>query len=142
MYSAFVTVNPCPLNASIVFKAAGQEYTILEDGQPGEDRPDRLQRWNSISSNPVICAQYFQCFMQAFQVVCLGWEPGAKVQTNPNCMFGEVKGYFFKYENTGKGDLHAHGNIIAPALQPHNLLAWAHDKPEQLSALIDAVMCR
>jgi len=34
MYTAFVTLNPCPLNAHLLYKMAGHDYTFQADGCP------------------------------------------------------------------------------------------------------------
>lgn len=102
MYTAFVTLNPCPLNARIVYKMAGREYDIQQDGCPAANRPALQERWNIITSNPTLCAMYFQLYMQEFTRVYLGWPLGAKSQQNPECLFGSVDAFFWKTECTGK----------------------------------------
>jgi hypothetical protein len=100
MYTAFVTLNPCPLNARLVYKMAGHDYIFQADGCP-DGRPELRERWSIICNNPAYCAMYFQIYMQEFCNVYLGWPQGAASQGNPDCCFGPVSAFFYKTECTG-----------------------------------------
>jgi hypothetical protein len=101
MYTAFVTLNPCPLNAHLLYKMAGHDYTFQADGCPN-GHPDLRERWSIICNNPAYCAMYyFQLYMQEFYNVYLGWPQGAPTQVDPNCMFGPVSAFFYNTECTG-----------------------------------------
>jgi hypothetical protein len=101
MYTAFVTLNPCPLNARLVYKMAGKDYTFQANGCPTADRPGLRDRWRIICNNPAYCAMYFQPYMQEFCNVYLGWPQGADSQANPDCLFGPISAFFYKTECTG-----------------------------------------
>jgi hypothetical protein len=40
---------------------------------------------------------------------------------NPKCIFGEIQVAYFKYESSGRGGKHGHGQILQRALQADNL---------------------
>jgi hypothetical protein len=125
MYTTFVTTNPSPLASDVFFEMAGKPYSFDPLGKPGPDRPKQLERWRTVASKPAKAAVFFHLFVEAFQEVLLGWPPGAQQQEGPNCFFGQVLGFFFKYETTGRGDLHMHMCLVQPLLQPGHLLSLA-----------------
>lgn len=43
------------------------------------------------------------------------------LQKNENCVFGKVLVAYFKFESSGRGGIHAHGQCIQPTLQAKNL---------------------
>lgn len=86
-----------------------------------------MERWRLVARNPTACAHFFDVFMRSFIVVFLGFTDDANVQTNPDCIFGTVLGYFFKPEGSGRGGLHGHGNVIQPHLQAARIRAAIRD---------------
>lgn len=42
-------------------------------------------------------------------------------QINAMCLFGKVDAYFFKWETSGRGAIHAHGEVWLPDLHPRRL---------------------
>lgn len=46
-------------------------------------------------------------------------------------IFGRVTGYFFKFEVTSRGVLHAHGQISQPLLKPDTLKAMLSSDGEE-----------
>lgn len=132
LFTSFITLNPCPLNSHIFFDMVGHQYAFDARGKPDHSRPDKLLRWELVARNPVKAAQHFMLFMLAFQKHYMGWTPGAAAQEDPNCILGQIQAFFWKYENTGKGDLHAHGCLIQPALQPDQFLRLANAVPKQV----------
>eukprot|EP00198_Chlamydomonas_reinhardtii_P003509 XP_001692845.1 predicted protein [Chlamydomonas reinhardtii] len=48
-------------------------------------------------------------------------EHGSDVQQRSNCLFGRVDAFFFKFEMNQRGELHVHGCIWQPGLQPARL---------------------
>jgi hypothetical protein len=120
---------------------ASNPYSFDATGKP-MDRPDKLERWRTVAENPVRAAILFHIHMEAFREVFLGWPPGARQQLNSDCIFGQVLGHFSKYETTGRADLHDHGNIVQPDLQPARMLQLAREHPEQLARFLEAIMCR
>lgn len=38
-----------------------------------------------------------------------------------DCLFGKVDAYFFKWETSGRGAIHAHGEVWLPDLHPTRL---------------------
>jgi len=71
-----------------------------------------------------------------------GWPPGATKQADPDCLFGQILGWFNKNEVTGRGDLHNHENMIQPDLQTDQVLQHALERPEQLAKFLGAISCR
>ncbi|GLC47430.1 hypothetical protein PLESTF_000311700 [Pleodorina starrii] len=102
--------NPSPLDSHIVFYLAGRPYKFSRDGIP-EGRPDIVERWRLIATNPQAAAVYLKLLISAVCDVLLGWPAGAAKQANSGCLFGHVLVWFFKYESNQAGDLHAHGCI-------------------------------
>ncbi|PNW69764.1 hypothetical protein CHLRE_21g752847v5 [Chlamydomonas reinhardtii] len=47
--------------------------------------------------------------------------PRSDVQQRSNCLFGRVDAFFFKFEMNQRGELHVHGCIWQPGLQPARL---------------------
>jgi hypothetical protein len=140
-FSSFITLNPQPLTSAPFFAMAGKPYTFDATGKP-VDRPSQLDRWRIVAENPVRAAIMHHLHMESFQEVFLGWAPGALKQDNPDCIFGQVLGHFNKHETTGRGDLHNHGNIVQPDLQPARMLQLAKEQPQQLVRFLHGIMCR
>jgi hypothetical protein len=141
LFTSFITLNPPPLTCAPFFTMAGKPYSFDANGKPF-GRPDMVDRWRTVAENPVRAAIMFNIQMEAFREVFLGWPPGAREQADPNCIFGQVLAHFSKYETTGRADLHCHGNIVQPDLQPARMLQLARDQPEQLARFLEAIMCR
>lgn len=121
-FSIAINLNPSELNAPLALTLAGRTFSVGSDGAPAEGSVDSASRWVTMCSNPVAAATYFQLFITAFSEVFMGWSLKEKKQVNPNCMFGVVTGFYFKYESTGRGSSHAHGSAIQPALAGRRLL--------------------
>ncbi|GLC39980.1 hypothetical protein PLESTF_001816800 [Pleodorina starrii] len=137
-----LNLNPSPLDSHIVFYLAGRPYKFSRDGVP-EGRPDIVQRWRLIATNPQAAAAYFKLFISAVCDVLLGWPPGAAKQANSDCPFGHVLAWFFKYESNQAGDLHAHGciwqaELASPRL--HDVLA-ADDTARRLTSFLENLSC-
>lgn len=98
-----------------------------------------------IANNPVAVADCFQLHLDAFQTVFYGWPPGAHQQQDPTCLFGPVRGFFFKTETSGRGGLHAHSPVCCPHLQPAALRAFfagqeQHAGPPPVVLFMESIM--
>ncbi|GLC49610.1 hypothetical protein PLESTB_000267100 [Pleodorina starrii] len=134
--------NPSPLDSHIVFYLAGRPYKFSRDGIP-EGRPDIVERWRLIATNPQAAAVYLKLLISAVCDVLLGWPAGAAKQANSGCLFGHVLVWFFKYESNQAGDLHAHGciwqaELASPRL--HDVLA-AEDTARRLTSFLENPSC-
>lgn len=43
------------------------------------------------------------------------------MQLRPDCLFGKVDAWFLKWETSGRGGLHDHGDVWQPDLSPSRL---------------------
>lgn len=140
-FTAFITNNPSPLTSDLFSAMVESPYSFDDDGKPN-GRPTQLQRWHDVAKHPVMAARLFHIIVEAFQEVYLGWPPGEVKQQDPNCLFGQVLAFFYKYEVTGRGDLHAHQNITQPDLQPGKMLEHVQTRSEDLQRVLETLMCR
>ncbi|PNW69631.1 hypothetical protein CHLRE_32g758597v5 [Chlamydomonas reinhardtii] len=119
--SATVTLNPASVHSDATFTLMGRPYIFdVRTGAP-QHRPMAAERWNLVAGHPLACAESFEAFMDAFCDVFLGWPAGSDVQQRSNCLFGRVDAFFFKFEMNQRGELHVHGCIWQPGLQPARL---------------------
>ncbi|PNW69647.1 hypothetical protein CHLRE_29g757797v5, partial [Chlamydomonas reinhardtii] len=119
--SASVTLNPASVHSDATFTLMGRPYTFdVRTGAP-QHRPMAAERWDLVAGHPLACAESFEAFMDAFCDVFLGWPAGSDVQQRSNCLFGRVDAFFFKFEMNQRGELHVHGCIWQPGLQPARL---------------------
>ncbi|PNW79178.1 hypothetical protein CHLRE_09g403367v5 [Chlamydomonas reinhardtii] len=136
--SATVTLNPASVHSDATFTLMGRPYTFdVRTGAP-QHRPMAAERWDLVAGHPLACAESFEAFMDAFCDVFLGWPAGSDVQQRSNCLFGRVDAFFFKFEMNQRGELHVHGCIWQPGLQPARLrkaLADPRNCPDVLDFL-------
>ena len=124
MYGPYTCMlNLCPSESAThwIFTLSGGE-TITFDcfGKP-ENRPGTAQVMKIVSANPKACADFLDAYFRSFFEVFLGWDMASDKQTNPNCIFGLIYSAYMKYETSGRGGKHGHGQICQPALQSANL---------------------
>jgi Helitron helicase-like domain at N-terminus len=115
-------LNLCPFESASphTFTLMGKPYTFDRAGLP-IGRPNYIDCLSAVASNPVACAQFLHAYMCAFQHRMLGWPAGASKQVDVNCIFGVVTFAYMKYESSGRGGKHAHGQIVQPVLQTKRL---------------------
>jgi len=125
-----IMINLCPYENNMVwvFEMAGEAYTFdALTGKPvdmnGQKPPTAETRAKVIAENPAACAHAFEAYLSAFKKVFMGWDEKEGRQTNPDCLFGKVLAFTFKFETGGRGGLHAHGQAILPLFQAENLIA-------------------
>jgi len=125
-----IMINLCPYENNLVwvFEMAGEPYTFdALTGMPvamnGRQPPSTETRAKVIAENPSACAHAFEAYLSAFKEVFMGWDEKEGRQTNPDCLFGKVLAFTFKFETGGRGGLHAHGQAILPLFQAENLIA-------------------
>lgn len=141
-----VAFNLCPseLGAVWTFNLAGRPYTFDALGNPN-GRPEIDQCRRIIAANPVACAQFFQAYITGFLDIFCGWQHDSDRQTNESCMFGKLHALYVKYECSGRGGLHCHGQALQPFLQTSRLQALfasdAADVQSALFSLFEAVAC-
>ncbi|KXZ42275.1 hypothetical protein GPECTOR_170g190 [Gonium pectorale] len=121
------TLNPSAVNAEEAFRLAGYPYEFDPSTGDPIGRPDAPSRWHIIASHPRSSAEFFLAFIRAFCDVFLGWPEGSPRQTNPNCIFGRIDAYVFKFEMNHRGELHAHGCIWQRGLRPRRLSVLVQD---------------
>lgn len=116
-YTLMMNLCPYENNMIWVFELAGEPY--LFDAKTGKPLKNlsKEERARIVAANPVACAHAFKAYLDAFQKVFLGWEPGAERQTNADCLFGIILAFVFKMETGGRGGIHAHGQCIQPLFQ-------------------------
>ncbi|PNW87689.1 hypothetical protein CHLRE_02g142907v5 [Chlamydomonas reinhardtii] len=140
--SASVTLNPASVHSDATFTLMGRPYTFdVRTGAP-QHRPMAAERWDLVAGHPLACAESFEAFMDAFCDVFLGWPAGSDVQQRSNCLFGRVDAFFFKFEMNQRGELHVHGCIWQPGLQPARLrkaLADPRSCPDVLLDFLESV---
>ena len=107
-------------DAQWTFELAGKAYTFNEKGKP-EGRPAIGERLRIIAANPVACAEFFVAYVAAFCEVFLGWPMESPCQVNANCFFGRVDDADLKYEASGRGGFHAHGQAILAYFEAANV---------------------
>lgn len=134
------TFNPSELNAPIMFELAGHKFTFDEQTPQGlpVGRPTMSDRWRIVAQHCVANATYMRLFLDAVQTELFGWPAGAKRQANPNALFGRITSFFWKLESSGRGGIHAHGNISQPDLQPTRLKGYLCS-PEFQQRLFDFI---
>jgi hypothetical protein len=93
--------------------------------------PSLWEKYKAVARNPIACAQFFNVSVDAFYAVFLGMPRGELKQINPDAPFGKVRAYYHRDECSGRGALHAHGQVIQVDLQPARLrLLQKHNMPE------------
>ncbi|KXZ40976.1 hypothetical protein GPECTOR_1062g340 [Gonium pectorale] len=118
----------------------GRPYSFDVKGEP-IGRPTASERWHLVAAHPLSCAESFSAFISAFCDVFFGWLDGAQRQQNPKCLFGRVDAFFLKFEMNQRGELHAHGCVWQPGMQPAKLerilSAEGGDAAAQRTRLLD-----
>jgi hypothetical protein len=141
-----VMMNLCPSETCMAwtFELAGKAYTFDVLGRP-QGRPSVTESLRVVATNFFACAHAIHAYMAAFAAVFLGWPMGATSQVNQACLFGVVLAYFLKYEGSGRGGKHGHGQAIQPVLQSQNLrrLFEGGDGTvrDQIYAFTEGLMC-
>jgi hypothetical protein len=138
-------LNLCPFESSSphTFTLMGKPYTFDRKGMP-VGRPGYIECLAAIASNPVACAHFIDAYMRAFTHRMLGWPMGAKKQIDPTCLFGKVTFVYLKYESSGRGGKHAHGQIVQPLLQTkrlEELFREGRTVRKQLYAFMESFSC-
>ncbi|KXZ40982.1 hypothetical protein GPECTOR_1055g331 [Gonium pectorale] len=138
--TASFTLNPASVNSEAAFNLMSRPYSFDVKGEP-IGRPGASERWHLVAAHPLSCAESFAAFISAFCDVFFGWPDGAKRQQNPNCLFGRVDAFFIKFEMNQRGELHAHGCVWQPGMQParleHILSAEGANGAAQRGRLLD-----
>lgn len=119
-YTTMINLNPSELNMHWTFVLAGHPYKFDAFGKPNGRLP-QLDCLRVVAADPVACAQAIRAMMAAFVDVFLGWPMGSKRQVNAACLFGLILALYLKYEDSGRGSLHGHGQALQPVLQATRL---------------------
>jgi hypothetical protein len=141
-YTVQLNLSPSETGSEWTFDLAGKSYQLDLDGHP-TTRPHVAECKKIIADNPVACAHFLVAYMRAFCHVFLGWPQGADKQENPDCMFGPLWAPYLKYESSGRGGLHAHGQAIMKFLHAINLRKLITDGifKSQLFGFFESLMC-
>lgn len=100
-----------------------------------------------IADNPVACAEFLNAYLAAFADIFLGWPMDSDSQQKANCLFGEILAYYYKYESSTRGGIHAHGQLIQRFLQAQFLRDLVMNKNgddmfiNKLYSFFEATMC-
>jgi hypothetical protein len=128
-YTCMINLNPSESGSQWTFALAGKPYTFMACGRPKmasaddpDGRPNVFEALKLVAANPVACADAIHAIISAFSAIFLGWPMDAKKQQNSSCLFGEIHMLYFKYESSGRGSKHMHGQITQPALQVDRLM--------------------
>ena len=136
--------NLCPGEqfSEWTFKLSGKEYKFDTYGKP-EGRPTTLDCLRIVAQNPDSCAHFIHAYIAAFCDIFLGWPMGSAKQVNPDCMFGVLLMAYLKYEASGRGGKHAHGQTIQAYLQFLNLENMMKNggMAKALYAFMESVAC-
>jgi len=119
-YTTMFNLCPGEQFSEWTFALAGKEYKFDKYGKP-EGRPETLECLKTVAQNPDACAHFIQAYLEAFCDIFLGWPMGSAKQVNPDCMFGVLLAAYLKYEASGRGGKHAHGQAIQAYLHFKNL---------------------
>ncbi len=144
-FTSFLTINPSELNARLNFELAGHPYGVTgEFGAPDDGRPSQLERWRIVARNPVAAAEYFRLIIDAFCAVYMGWPIGSTRQLNPDCLYGVIKALYFKWESSGRGAAHGHGQPTQRDLEPRRLwwLLTESEHKDEWVAFLEQQMCQ
>jgi hypothetical protein len=115
-YTCMINLNPAELGSEWTFKLAGKAYSFDAFGKP-VGRPSVMDSLRLVAANPVACAEFIHAFFAAFCEVFLGWPMGSSKQTNPGCLFGAIYAAYLKYESSGRGGKHGHGQVAQAVLR-------------------------
>jgi hypothetical protein len=126
-YTCMINLNPSEANLHWTFTLAGVPYKFDAMGVPEKGALAGWERLRTVAANPVACAQAIRAIMAAFFAIFLGWPLESKHQVNPHCLFGLILAAYLKYEDSGRGGLHGHGQLIQAALQTANLKKLMED---------------
>ena len=138
-YTLMLNLCPYELNSPWTFTLAGRAYRFDAMGRP-EGRPPHIECMNIIAANPLSCAEFLHAYFAAFCDVILGWPMHSKRQLRSNCLFGVISVAYMKYESSGRGGKHAHGQICQPLFQQTRLaelFAQGNAVQKQLFDLMD-----
>jgi hypothetical protein len=142
-YTMMINLNPADGTSRLAARLGEVEYACVgPNGAPDSRRPGVGQRWRLLCANPLASARFFIYFVRAFIRVFLGWDLEQHRQVDPNCPFGRVAGFFFKWEVTGKLILHTHGCIVQPDLQPARLRYLLEHDGVRFGDFLESVACQ
>jgi hypothetical protein len=125
--TTFCTFNPSELNHPAVMELTDHNYGFKHvEGfdyilEPDDTRPNAIQRWHAVASDPVADALFFHSTMTAICSALYGWPLGNNRQNDPSCPFGQISAHYFRLETSGRGAIHAHGQITQCHLQARNI---------------------
>lgn len=140
-FTCMINLNPTEVNLHWTFKLSADSkgaYTFDSFGNP-VGRSSSVECLRTVAANPVACADAIHAVFSAFAAIYMGWPMDSKRQTNPNCLFGPILAAYMKYESSGRGGKHAHGQILQPPLQVDNLKRLMDDTPAMQQRFFDFV---
>lgn len=135
-YTLFITFNPPAAHSDLFFSIAGQRHGWSSEelatslGVPDLDM-SISQRWAAAVADPVAQAQFARAFVLCFAQEMCGFDLQKQRQTNPACVLGAVSALLFRAEETEAANIHYHGLIAQPGVQPADLVAILADPSRQ-----------
>lgn len=143
-FTCMINLNPSESSLCWTFTMIGQPPWVYDAFGKPQGRPNHLDALRAVAANPVACAKVIHACLALFNEVFLGWPLGADRQANPNCLFGPIVALYMKYESSGRGGKHAHGQILQPPLQAANLkklLDDSEDMQQTLFKFMESIAC-
>jgi hypothetical protein len=145
MWTMAININPAAALCRLTFCMAGAKYELDASGTPIA-WPSRAERYRVLQANPLACAHFLNNVWHVFCEQLLHWDFEHQCQRTDMgpCLFGEVSMVAFKPETNKRDELHTHGQIAQPALQPEHLLRVLRDPTTQASLLrwMEQVQCQ
>jgi hypothetical protein len=140
-----IMMNLCPFEIASkwVFKLAGVEYELDAFGEPNDACPTKAERKRIIAANFFSCAHFLRIYMRAFDSVMLGLDEQGK-QINPDCIIGTLWTWLWKYEESFRGGLHAHGLGMQPFMavqRLQGLLSQGSAMQDYFFKFANSIMC-
>ena len=138
----FITISPSDAHDIRLSKIGHHgEAPRIEISLP-RTWPGWFERAKHAADRPMATARWFHRMMTQFISTILNWAPDATRARGPCILGGEVTRYDFTIEETGKGALHAHGQVKIDGIDIRHLEARLEnpDLRRRLFALLDSVV--
>ena len=102
--SFYLTINPADVYNPIVKFLAGSDIDI--DRMTTDQVPTFWSQSVLVANNPIVCAKFFNIYMEAFMKALLGFR-GVDAESDVGIL-GHVSAYYGCVEAQGRGSLHCH----------------------------------
>ena len=118
LLSFYLTINPADVYNPIVKFLAGSDIDI--DRMTTDQVPTFWSQSVLVANNPIVCAKFFNIYMEAFVKALLGFR-GVDAESDVGIL-GRVSAYYGCVEAQGRGSLHCHMLVwLAGSLDPNEI---------------------